>query len=117
MALDGVLSNGQNGVPNEKPQLQLQPIPGYATSPNPAHGEENASSRLLHIYRDGSMTHRKFRIVDSDKETLLYTFKIAGGGWYGKAPQIRIQSAATNAETGTVSFREPSLLHIDHPYP
>ena len=81
---------------------QPQPLPGYATSPDPSYGQPAASSRLLHIYREG-FTQRHVRIVDSDKQTPLYNIDMNSGGLFSSKPHVKI-NAATGNQVGTITF-------------
>ncbi len=86
---------------------QHQPLPGYATSPNPSYGQQPIAPRVLHIYHEG-LTRRHARILDSDKSTPLYRIDANSGGLFSSKPHVKISVASTGAQVGTVTFHSMS---------
>lgn len=87
-------------------QAQHQPLPGYTSSPIPAHGQQSAP-RILHVYHEG-FTHRRVQILDSDKQTPVYRIDANSGGLFSSKSHLRIHEAATNAEIATITFHSMS---------
>ena len=86
---------------------QPQPLPGYATTPNLPYGQQPLAPRLLHIYIEG-YSGRHVRILDSDKQTLLYHIDINSGGLFSSKPHVKVTAAATGTQVGTATFHSLS---------
>ncbi|MCJ1279423.1 hypothetical protein MMC21_007247 [Puttea exsequens] len=93
-------------APAQQPQ-HPQPLPGFATSPQPAYGQPVPQSRVLHVYHDG-LTHRHSKVLDSDKQTVLYRIEVKLGAIITSKPQVEIFSAISNNLVATLYFHKLS---------
>ncbi|KAI9793926.1 MAG: hypothetical protein M1816_007178 [Peltula sp. TS41687] len=63
--------------------------------------------RVLHVYHEG-MIHRRTSILDSDKNTLLYSIEQNSGSLFSSKPHMTIRAGASTNVVGTITFHSIS---------
>ncbi|MCJ1273720.1 hypothetical protein MMC21_001513 [Puttea exsequens] len=84
-------------------EKHFQPLPGYATTPQPVNGEKPVPSRTLHIYHKG-LTHAEGYILDSDNHTQLYRIEVKLCKPFSSKPQVEIFSNANKDDTSIATL-------------